>query len=90
MDDPEVNYTLGQKYQGGARRQTKSYGNEKKTFGTPWKDRPNKPRRDNRPGRIQSPGWMRGIKGCFVCVQDHRANTKDKGGKEEVMGTIKT
>lgn len=34
-----------------------------------------------------SPEWMRGVKGCSVCGQDHRANTRNY--RNEVTATVK-
>lgn len=86
-DVPEVNYTLGQKYQGGARRQVKTFGSRQKSGRKPLQERSSNSGRGYRRGRRLYPSWMRGVKGCFVCGLDHRANTRHP--KEEVMEAIK-
>ena len=74
----EANYSLGKTYGGGARRQIK----------TPWRNRPTNNNRPKYPqnGRRLCPDWMKGEKGCFVCGQGHRANTRHTN--EEVKRAI--
>lgn len=51
-------YKFYQSYNGDARRNDR----------IPWRrTRPDRPRR-------ASPDWLKGFKGCFVCVLDHRAS----------------
>ena len=74
----EANYSLGKTYGGSAKREIKP----------PWRNRPNNGNRPNyQPrGRRLCPDWMKGVKGCFVCGQDHRANTRHSN--EEVKKAI--
>lgn len=69
-----VHYSLGKTYGGDARNATKK----------PWSNRPSRP--NNSDGRRINSGWMRGVKGCFVCGGNHRANTRHK--REEVTAAI--
>ena len=67
-----ANYTLGRSYGGDAKRETKK----------PWHNNKN-------PGggkRRLCPAWMRGVKGCFVCGEDHNANTRHS--KDEVTKAV--
>lgn len=73
----EANYSLGKVYGGEAK------GVPKK----PWKAKRNgRPYRSRHPRKRLSPDWIRGVKGCFVCGQDHRASTRHS--REEVTSAI--
>lgn len=72
--DCEAHYSLGQKYGGQAQKPMKTYG-------------PKHADRSNRGGRRLKSGWMRGVKGCFVCGRNHLAN--DKHPREEVTAAIR-
>lgn len=65
----EVFYSLDKSYHGEARRQTmKPYKHSgRKTYGG---------NSQGGNGRRINSNWMRGVKGCFVCGKDHRANKK--------------
>lgn len=81
QDDDETFYSLGKTYGGDAQRPvTKSWEkvNYHRRKGQTQGGRKNEKR--------LSPYWMRGIKGCFVCGKDHRANTRHP--REEVIEAI--
>lgn len=92
MDDDEeakdeVNYTLGKRYQVEGIRHARTYGNRPRTYSKPMSNLTNNnSNRSYRQGKRLSPSWMRGVKGCFVCGQDHRTNTKHPRG--EVIASI--
>lgn len=58
--------TLGQSYEGDAKRTMKRF-----VKGQHWKRVGRKKHRAQ--NRTSRPQWMAGVKGCFVCNNDHRA-----------------
>lgn len=62
INTDSVNYSLGKQYGGDAKPQMKK----------PWKTNQS----TTRTYRRLCPQWMRGVKGCFVCGENHRANTR--------------
>lgn len=64
-----MNYSLGKSFGADARRKNKLLWTPNKSIITG--------RTDSRVGqRRLSPLWMRGVKGCFGCGEDHRDNTR--------------
>ena len=65
-----VHYSLGKQYGGDAKR----------IYRKPWMNRKNVNTTGNSQNNFNrrrlSPRWMQGVKGCFVCGEDHRANTR--------------
>lgn len=72
-DIEEANYSLGKTNGGEAKGPVKK----------PFKGRGSLGRA---PGRRLNSNWMRGVRGCFVCGQDHRANTRYS--RDEVTAAI--
>lgn len=78
-DENETHYYLGKSYWGDARRATK-----KPLMKIPGTFRKDGMRNDLR--RTSNLVLMRGVKGFFVCGENHRSNTRNK--KEKVTGAI--
>lgn len=74
--DYEAMYSLGKTYGGDERRNTK----------TPWANIRGRHTQKDTPRRRLSPEWMEGVKGGFVCGEDHRESSRHK--KEEVTAAI--
>lgn len=70
-DEDEEMYSLGRRY-GGDERQNSKEPSMNRTSG--GRNNNNRPRRLNR-------DWMKGEKDCFLCGGDHRENTRHKRGK---------
>lgn len=75
-------YGLGHKYGGSALRPTKSFiKNKAKRGGINGRGAMN-----GRPRSYSRPRWIRGVKVCFVCKTDHRAN--EHHSREEFTAEI--
>lgn len=70
----EAHRTLGQQDGGGVQREMNTY-------------EPKQRKGPHEGGRRLKSGWMRGVKGCFVCGRNIRSN--DKKTREEVSTAIR-
>ena len=90
VEDNETFYSLGKTYGGEAIKDTKKPWSNRSHTKTPnHRDNKYNNRPGNKPGwrgRRLSSEWMRGVKGCFVCGQDHMANNRHS--REEVTAAI--
>lgn len=75
--DGEAMYSLGTQFGGEAQKEKRPY---RATRAKQAQER-------RRPIRQLRSEWMRGVRGCFVCGRDHRAN--DRNRREEVSQAIR-